>query len=383
MRSIHIVPTINREASGPSYSVTSLCQTLVNAGHSTKLAVLEPLPSWGDYDFVKTFSYGLGPRRLGVSPKMKRWLRTEALSGAIEIFHNHSLWMMPNIYPGKAVNNTKCRLIISPRGTLSEYALNRSRWLKKVVWAFGQGDTLKKAACLHATAETELCQIRQKGLNMPVAIIPNGIDIPEEQKETRPANNPKRLLFLGRIHPIKGIDMLIKAWADVEKQNPEWELHIFGPDSDGYLARMQALTRELNVKRVFFPGPIYGDEKDRIYFSADLFVLPTHSENFGMTVAEALAHGVPAIVTKGAPWSGLEKNNCGWWIDIGKEPLSEALRDAMSKTDNELSAIGGQGRAWMRRDFSWERIGEMMHKTYLWLLGGGTSPDWVRLDDGY
>ncbi len=379
MSVIHVVPSIIKEASGPSYSVTRLCEAISAKGEDVALHVLEPVPEIPSktYKIHAHQALPLVPR-LGVSFHMQKALAESAKTA--QIMHNHSLWMMPNIYPGKAVNNTKCRLIISPRGTLSGYALNRSKWLKKAVWAFGQGDTLKKAMCIHATAEIEFHEIRQKGLGAPVAIIPNGINVPEEQKQSRPANNPKRLLFLGRIHPKKGVDMLLKAWADVEKLYPEWELHIVGPDNEGYLSQMQALSRELNVKKVVFPGPIYGNEKDRIYFSADLFVLPTHSENFGLTVAEALAHGVPAIVTKGAPWAGLEINNCGWWIDIGKESLTECLREAMSKTDNELSAMGEQGRAWMKRDFSWEQIGEMMHKTYEWVLGGGQPPDWVLID---
>jgi glycosyltransferase involved in cell wall biosynthesis len=304
----------------------------------------------------------------------------EKAAKTAQIIHNHSLWMMPNIYPAIAVKGSQCRLVSSPRGTLSEYALNRSKWLKKGVWIFGQRDVLKTSVCLHATSEIEYREIRQKGLRPAVSIIPNGVEIPLERKRLKPKSDFRQLLFLSRIHPKKGIDLLLCAWARVENQFPDWELHIVGPDNGGYLSQMQVLANDLNVKRVIFSGPVYGDEKDRTYFSADLYVLPTHSENFGLTVAEALAHGVPAIVTKGAPWSGLETNNCGWWIDIGKESLTECLREAMLKTDNELLTMGEQGRAWMKRDFSWKQIGEMMHKTYEWVLGGGQPPKWVVTD---
>jgi len=379
IKTIQIVPSINAEASGPSYSVTRLCEAISAQDEDVDLHVLEPVSEI----LLKTYKIHAHPvwplgARLGISPHMQKALAESAKTS--QIMHNHSLWMMPNIYPLKAVKNTKCRLVISPRGTLSEYALNRSKWLKKAVWALGQGNTLKKAACLHATAETEFYDIRQKGLNAPVAIIPNGIDIPQRQERSRPDNRRKKLLFLSRIDHKKGIDILLNAWSDVEKFYLDWELHIVGPDNRGYLLQMQALAKDLNIKRVFFPGPVYGDEKGREYFSADLYVLPTYSENFGITVAEALAHGVPAIVTKGAPWSGLETNNCGWWINIGKDHLVEALHQAMSKTDDDLSEMGENGRNWMKQGFSWDRIGEMMHKTYEWILGGGTPPEWVRLD---
>ena len=256
----------------------------------------------------------------------------------------------------------------------------RSRWLKKAVWALGQGSVLRNSACLHATAEMEYRDIRRKGLCAPVAIIPIGIEIPSEQKRFKHTCEPRRLLFLSRIHPQKGIDILLRAWARIERQRPDWELYIVGPDNGEYFLQMQALAKDLRIERVTFPGPAYGYEKSQAYWSAELFVLPTHSENFGLVVAEALAHGVPAIVTKGAPWSGLEKEKCGWWVDIGVEPLTECLREAMSKSSDELFDMGTRGRQWMKRDFSWERIGKMMHETYEWVLGGGPPPEWVITD---
>jgi len=256
----------------------------------------------------------------------------------------------------------------------------RSRWLKKAVWALGQGSVLRNSACLHATAEMEYRDIRRKGLFAPVAIIPNGIDIPSEQKLFKNTCEPRRLLFLSRIHSQKGIDILLRAWAMIERQHPGWELHIVGPDNGAYFLQMQALAKDLRIERVTFPGPAYGYEKSQAYWSADLFVLPTHSENFGLVVAEALAHGVPVIVNKSAPWSGLEKEKCGWWVDNGVEALTECLREAMSKSSEELFDMGTRGRQWMKRNFSWERVGKMMHETYEWVLGGGPPPKWVITD---
>ena len=143
---------------------------------------------------------------------------------------------------------------------------------------------------------------------------------------------------------------------------------------------MQALAAQLRLDRVTFSGALFGEEKLRAYREASLFVLPTHSENFGMTVAEALAAGTPAIVSKGAPWSGLQKQGAGWWIDIGVDPLVACLEQALATPPTHLAEMGQAGREWMLRDYSWERIGARFSAVYQWLLKGGETPPWVRLD---
>jgi glycosyltransferase involved in cell wall biosynthesis len=188
------------------------------------------------------------------------------------------------------------------------------------------------------------------------------------------------LLFLGRIHPVKGVDILLRAWHAVEHRFCDWELHIAGPDNGDYLTAMQALATQLRLERVIFLGPLFGEEKLRAYRAASLFVLPTHSENFGMTVAEALAAGTPVVVTKGAPWRGLEDQCAGWWIDIGVDPLAACLEQALAMPAKHLAEMGRNGREWMLRDYSWERIGAQFLATYGWLLDGGEPPAWVRLD---
>lgn len=376
MNIIHVVPHIYNEASGPSYTVPKLCEALSQQGATVELHVLEPLiPTPRPY---KVFAYPRLPilKRLNFSPALKKSL-TQAAKNA-DILHNHSLWLMPNLYPAAAIKNTPCLLIVSPRGTLSEYALNRSYWRKKIVWWLGQEKVLKRAACFHATADSEWQDLRRLGLKSPVAVIPNGIDIPV--LSAKQPKSYKRLLFLSRIHPKKNLDLLLQVWAKLQRQFPDWELCLTGPDNDGYLVKIQQLAKSLQVERVIFTGPVYGEEKSRAYQAADLFILPTRSENFGMVVAEALAHGVPAIVSAGAPWAGLETRRCGWWVEAEENILTETLREAMALQPAELQAMGQRGRQWMTEDFSWENIGKMMLQTYQWLLDGGSPPAWIKLD---
>jgi len=143
---------------------------------------------------------------------------------------------------------------------------------------------------------------------------------------------------------------------------------------------MKALASKWKLKRVHFVGPLYGDAKLSAYRDAELFVLPSHSENFAVTVAEALAAGTPAIVTKGAPWSGLDTHRAGWWINVGVDSLVSALERAMAESPDELGQRGRVGREWMIQDFSWATIGIRMDQTYRWLIDGGKTPSWVKKD---
>lgn len=373
---IHTVASIDQEASGPSYSVPRLCESLFALGAEVKLAVLDWLPGTTSPEYVERFPLGWGPSRLGRSPAMARWLREQVAGGGVEILHNHGLWMLPNVYPGRVRRLGNVRLVVSPRGTVSEWALNHHRWRKRIFWHLAQRETMARADVFHATAESEYLDIRRLGFRQPVAVIPNGIDIPP--LSPKPAGEPRRLLYLGRIHKKKGLDMLLRAWRAVQDRFTDWELAIAGPDDDGELPRLKALAAELKVKRVSFLGPVYGSEKLALYQSAHLYVLPTRSDNFAMTVAEALAAGTPAIVTRGAPWAGLEQNRAGWWIEIGVEPLVACLEAALSMPPQLSIQMGVNGRDWMTRVFSWRSTGEQHAHVYKWLRGAGAAPDTIR-----
>ncbi|MBL4782704.1 MAG: glycosyltransferase [Porticoccaceae bacterium] len=376
--SIQVVPSTSNESSGPSYSVVNLCRSLQVANVATTLVNLDDSLGACREIFEKTFPVNGYPARLGRSPQMREWLEATVASGNVDIIHNHSLWMMPNVYACNSVKGTDVPLVVSPRGTLSQRAMSNGSKIKKLFWPLIQRPALAHVSCFHATAMSEYDDIRRMGFKQPVAVIPNGIDIPDQRQPQR--SNLRTLLYLGRIHPIKGLDMLLPAWAAVQNKYPEWQLRVVGPDNGGYLAEVRALATQLNLDRVEFTGPLVGDEKAQAYADADLFVLPTYSENFGMTVAEALAAGTPAIVTKGAPWGGLNESDAGWWIDIDKGSLIDCLESALLKPRAQLDAMGLNGRHWMERDFAWENVANIMKATYDWLLNDGPSPECVITD---
>jgi glycosyltransferase involved in cell wall biosynthesis len=184
---------------------------------------------------------------------------------------------------------------------------------------------------------------------------------------------------LARVHPTKGLQLLLDAWNLLERDLDGWELCVTGPDDSRYYAEMSRLAASMRLRGVRFIGPSYGRDKIARYQGADLYVLPTHSENFGITIAEALACGTPVITTRGAPWSRLEEKKCGWWIERDLKCLTDTLIEAMGKPREALKAMGLRGRQWMQEEYSWDRVGQRMSLFYRWLLRGGEPPEDVDI----
>jgi glycosyltransferase involved in cell wall biosynthesis len=371
----HTVSSIEDLASGPAHSVTGLARAQNEIGATVKLCSLgDPLASnstcYEDRRFPNSVSALPLLNRLGVSGPM--W---KAISeGDTEIIHTHGLWMLPNIYRSKGST-----FVVSPRGMLSSVALSYSPTKKRLFRLLFQDRALSDAALFHATADSEYDDIRRFGLRQPVAVIPNGIDIPKIERSAD-INSRREVLSLGRIHKKKGLVLLIRAWAGVSDEFPDWQLRIVGPDEGGHVRELEELIKNLGLKTVSIEQPVFGDDKIRLMSSVDLFVLPTLSENFAMTVAESLSVGVPVISTKGAPWAGLETNSCGWWVDHGPEALTATLRKALALPTDQRRQMGARGRDWMRQDFSWDRIAADMIAAYEWVKSGGTPPPQVRRD---
>jgi glycosyltransferase involved in cell wall biosynthesis len=374
----HTVSNVAIEASGPSNSVPALCAALARLGHDVRLHTVAPGPTTWPHAGVEHVVHpkSLLLRPLWGSAGLRRALRAEAASA--DVLHSHGLWLLPNLYPARAVRGTRCRLVTSPRGTLSAVALGFSRRTKQAMWAMAQRAALEASDCLHATSIAEQEEILASGIRRPVAVIPNGVEIPDERPAgARAAGRLRRLLFLGRIHPKKGLDELVPVWRQLESEFADWQLVIVGPGEGSHLDEIRELARASGCRRVEFRPPAHGDEKSRLFWSADLFVLPTRNENFGMAVAEALAHGLPVVTTRGAPWSGLESNGAGWWIPLDRDALGAALREAMSLAPDALAQKGAAGRAWMRQAFAWDKVAGDMQEVYRWLRGDGSRPSSV------
>ena len=364
---------------GPSYSVPRLSQALSAAGivsgiHSDELPEdFEAVGRIADV-YLRDFAGIPGLDKLHVSHGLRRGLRLATRS--VDIVHDHGLWRMANVYAGDAARSRGLPLVVSPRGMLGAAPLAFSKLSKRLFWRLAQQRAVADAALWHATSASEYEEIRAFGIDAPVAVIPNGVDLPPS---TGPAPARGRtVLFLSRIHPKKGLEVLLEAWVRVAAEFPGWRLRIVGPGEPQHLRDLHDRVNRLHAPRVSVEGALYGADKWRAYREAGVYVLPTLNENFGLTVAEALACRTPAIVSKGAPWQGLETHGCGWWIDLGPDALTAGLREALVAPPEALAVMGLRGEAWVREAFAWTTIGVQMAEVYQWLCDRGPKPDTIR-----
>jgi glycosyltransferase involved in cell wall biosynthesis len=355
-----------------------LCEALAETGESIRLWTISGAHSEDGFHETYRADYSKVPglKQLRVSGGLRNAL---AHADADAIFHVHGLWRMANIYPGRAALQSGRPLVLSPRGMLGGAALRFSAGRKKLFWILAQRKAAGAASCIHATSLQEYEDVRAFGLTAPVAIIPNGIDVPASRPGKIAFDTQRKLLYLGRLHPKKDIESLLEAWSIIRDRHPDWCLDVVGPVDSPYARTLEAKFAGPD-RRVNFRGALYGDAKWAAYANADLFVLPTLNENFAMTVAEALAHGTPVISTKGAPWAGLQDHGCGWWVERGVASLSCAMDEAMRASRADLAGMGQAGRAWMIEEFSWQSVAASMRSVYAWLAGDAGPPAMVRMD---
>jgi glycosyltransferase involved in cell wall biosynthesis len=388
----HVIGSVNQAIGGPSLSVTNLADSLSDYQVRSHLLTLN-YPHLGQQrqpQHSQLHSYAAN--RLiyycrGFHPKAQRDLQHLAAT-ELDLIHNHGVWLFPNIYARQAAVANNLPLIISPRGMLEAWSLQYGQTRKRIAWHLYEHKNLKRATLFHATSQMEAESIRQLGFEQPIAVLPNGVEIPTfanlPPRETLTQHFPeltdkKWLLFLARVHPKKGLDSLLEAWRTLESQFPDWQLIIAGSNLIGYQEKLSAIATQYNIQhRISFVGMLGGADKVTALAHSDLFVLPSHSENFGIAVAEALAYQIPVITTKGTPWQEIQEHNCGWWIDNTVDALTESLQAGLSRSDSERHAMGQRGRTLVTTRYGWSAIAHSMSEVYDWILNGGTPPDCVQ-----
>jgi glycosyltransferase involved in cell wall biosynthesis len=254
--------------------------------------------------------------------------------------------------------------LYSAHGMLEPWALNEGKWKKRAYLAAVELPALRGAVGLRALTRAENADYRRVGLGNPVRIIPNGIDIPEASSprpflEAFPHLASRRLvLFLSRIHPKKGIDLLCRAWARLEKSLPDAHLVVAGPDNGDTLAGLIELVRHLDIdRRVTFTGLLRGPVKWSALAAATVFVLPSHSEGFSMAILEALGSGLPCLVSRNCHFPEITEQGCGWEIDPNEEQIANSLGHALGMKPDSLAKMARNGRALVAGHFTWTAIG--------------------------
>jgi glycosyltransferase involved in cell wall biosynthesis len=386
--SLHVVMTIASlvpEAGGPSRTVPGMAEALARAGCRVDLvsvglgdrlgAPLLPPREHVRTEMVPTrISRGLRPIW---TPAYRSAIERRLEGTEVEVLHDNGVWLPTNHAAVRAGIARGVPVVVSTRGMLMPWSVRIKSWRKRLAWRLYQRADLMDARVLHATSVAEAQGLRDLGLDRPIAVIPNGVHLPPSRACRPGASGARTALFLSRVVRNKGLLELVDAWASLRPAG--WRVVIAGPDAEGHRAEVEAAVRAAGlVEAVDFVGAVDGAAKWELFRRADLFVLPTHNENFGLVVAEALGCGLPVVTTRGAPWGDLVTHRCGWWVDHGVGPLTEALREALSLPVEERAAMGARGRDFVERQFSWPGVAERMVSVYRWVLSGGPTPDCVN-----
>lgn len=313
------------------------------------------------------------------------------LAADLDILSSHGLWKYSSLASLRWHQRTGRPYMVHPHGMLESWALQNAGWKKQVAGQLYENQHLRKAACVRALCEAEAQSIRAYGLRNSICVIPNGVDLPDLDAETRDhgplttdlrhlASEKKILLYLGRLHPKKNVGNFIRAWKQTVTSAPSaldsWILAIAGWGQGGYDAQLRQLTSDLGLATsVIFLGPRFGAEKSLCYRTCDAFVLPSLSEGLPMTVLEAWSHARPVAMT--AECNLPEGFAAGAALQIGTTPeqIAAGLKELTQMTDDDRAAMGNRGRNLAATKFSWPGIAEQMRSVYEWMLGGGTLPE--------
>lgn len=378
MKVLHTIGSLRPEAGGPARSVQGLTAALSQLPGLT-ICLLAVAP--GYYPWVP----GISMCRL---VEKKNWLGIyQTIQQTMKEFkpdlvHVHGIWSVTSCMTAFVAQRHGIPYIVAPRGMLEPWALNAKKWKKKIAMAGYQRKILKNARALHATAESERQQFQCLGFNQCCFVSPNGVLFPNVLPERRPhEEGVRRVLFLSRIHPKKGIVELLDAWSVILRDlkskkflpTNKWILEIAGTDSDGYLSvvKKQAARLGFNLNaedqencEIIFSGPQDEARKWEAYCRCDIFVLPSYSENFGIVVAEALYAGCPVVTTKATPWGELERIGCGKHIDLGVDSLVRALWEMFALSDADREEMGCKGRKFVEEYYAWPKIAVHLADVY-------------------
>jgi poly(glycerol-phosphate) alpha-glucosyltransferase len=349
-----------------------------------------------------------GPGAFGYAPDL-----FPALNPKADLLYAGTLWKYPSWASLQWAKQTGKPMMVAPHGSLDAWALRNAAWKKRIAAALFKNRQLHKATCLRALCQSEADAFRAYGLKNPIAIIPNGVALPEMPKsrdEGRESSAPKKLLFLGRIHPKKGLVNLVRAFKKALDHRPStvdsapWRLVIAGWDQGGHEAELVRLCEELRLSfshkrhknhkvgesealdhrlstfdsEVIFHGPAFGRDKEDLLRSADAFILPSFSEGLPMSVLEAWSYRLPVVMT---PECNLPEGfaaDAAICIETGAESIAQGLDSLFSMNESDLKAMGAKGRALVEERFTWQTVAAQMREVYDWMLGGGAAPGCVR-----
>lgn len=406
-----VTASLSRAAGGLFESVRRLAQAIAGGPYEVQVLGVEDAHSRADVAAWQPLSVHLfrcyGPERFSFAPGLLQEL--QSCSG--DLMMSHGLWRYTSIAAHRWHEQTGLPYVVHPHGMLDSWAIKNARWKKRFASFCYEAAHLRDASCIRALCQAEAVAIRRYGLKNPIAIIPNGVEVPQEET-TGPQTmglqtaGPRMLLFLGRIHPKKGLVNLLKAWKQVTTEN--WVLAIAGWDDGGHVDDLKQLCDELGLpwkgegrgKRgervreeqatvlsplcplpsaVLFLGPRFNSAKSACLRACDAFILPSFSEGLPMAVLEAWSYGKPVLMTEHCHLP--EGFATGAAVRISTDPheLAHTLNELFHMSRADLSDMGNRGRNLVKTRFNWQTIGAQMRGVCDWVAGGEARPECVEV----
>lgn len=354
MKVIHIIGSLDESTGGPARSVPNTCIELAKLGVEIEI-ICQPSPNPVQLPDLANLKV-----RFFTYRQLKSFAKKLTLKD-IDLIHLQHIWTPYIHIMAKAARQKGIPYLVTPRGMLEPWIMKRHPWKKKLAMLLYQKKDLYETTLIHATAQMEAENIRQLGFHNQITVIPNGIDL-SKVPAPKTQYGSKKIVFLSRIHQKKGLELLLQAWKQLNVL--DWTMEIAGEGEKTYVQQLQKQIQDEGLKNIQLVGAQYGNAKWDFLKSADIFVLPTYSENFGIVVAEALAIGVPVITTKETPWQELETKNCGWWIELSIEKLQQSLRDAIQTSTEELQKMGINGQTLIRNNYDIKRVASKLKDHY-------------------
>lgn len=359
MKVIHFVAAIDRSLGGVSVYMQLLAKELGRLADLTVVTCMTVNPL-----HLENCRVVYLPLPLGAVFKFRRqWIRILETERP-DIVHINGIWMLQTWIAQREALRMGIKTLITPHGMLEPWILDRHRMKKRIALVLFQARALREAAALVATADNERANIKRLGYNANVEVITIGIDVDSIALKT--SWKPKyKILFMSRVNVKKGVELLIDAVSTLGRELNSYEVIIAGEGYAGYIDALKDKVAAAGLDdMISFVGGVYGEEKWNLLRRADVLVLPTASENFGIVVAEALACGTPVITTKGAPWRDLVEWDCGWWVERSVGSLVDALRAFLTLTDDGRERMGRNGRRLVEAKYSSRRMAVNLYRLY-------------------
>lgn len=366
------IPNIDKSTGGPSRSVPLLARGLSMIG--VKVTILTHKTDNMNYHLLDSSFV-----KVDILPKPYKLQDLEKYFtiNHFDLLQSESMWIPLSHNILRIAKRMNIPYIFVPRGSLEPWSLKQKWFKKKIAMLLYQKRDIQNADCILATADMEKNNLRSLGFTNPIAVVPNGIDISEYpcRNDEDKIDVKKQILFLSRIHPKKGIEILALAWKDICHEFKDWNIVVAGNGDNKYISQLKKFIEKQGVSASMkIIPPLFGKEKYNLYKQSSVFILPTYSENFGMVIAEALSCGLPSITTKNAPWQILDKEKIGWWIDLSVGEIKNALIESMSMDSDELFEMGKKGSLVVNDKFYYLNIAKKISSLYEWILADKKEP---------